>query len=158
MLEYICILHVCAIGSIGVHGGRFKVRFNFLKRIAHSGPRTPPPTTTRTPARATTRPSPCVPRLPRGARWPLLIAHTHGTPMGAREKSYTHVTHPPSPPGGRCPTTTCGATPPPPSTAPRTPQRGHLHAPPAYPEMPWGPFLRPTCVGHARVGLGAHTK
>ena len=116
-------------------------------------PRTPPPTTTRTPARATTRPSPCVPRLPRGAPWSLLIAHTRGTPMGARGKSYTHVANPPSPPGAP---QRRAATPPPPPTTPQTPPRRHLLAPHAYPEVPWDPFPRPTCVGHAWAGIGKH--
>ena len=49
----------------------------------------------------------------------------------------------------------CRVTPPRPRTPPRTPPRGHPHAPPAYLERLWDPFPRPTCVGHAWVGLGA---
>ena len=105
------------------------------------------------PARATTRPSPCIPRLPRGVPWSLLIAHTRGTPMGARGKSYTHVANPPSQPGAP---QRRAATPPPPPTTPQTPPRRHLLAPHAYPEVPWDPFPRPTCVGHAWAGMGKH--
>ena len=56
---------------------------------------------TRTPAQGITRPSPCVPRLPRGGPGSLLIAYTRGAPMSARGKSYTHGAHPPFPPGAR---------------------------------------------------------
>ena len=47
------------------------------------------------------------------------------------------------------------------SPVPNQPKHPHeavfvsLYAPPAYPGMLWDPFPRPTCVGHAWVGLGA---
>ena len=47
------------------------------------------------------------------------------------------------------------ATPVPNPTHPHEAVFVSLYAPPAYPGMLWDPFPRPTCVGHAWVGLGA---
>ena len=56
----------------------------------------------------------------------------------------------------RCPTATRGDSAATTNDAQNTTTRPSPRAD-AYPEMPWGPFPRPTCVGHARVGLRAHT-
>ena len=60
------------------------------------------------------------------------------------------MAHYPSPPGAP---RRHAATPPTPPTTPKAPPRGSLRAPLAYPEMPYDPFLRPTCVGHALEDL-----
>ena len=80
------------------------------------------------------------------------VAHTRGTPIGAHGRSYTPVAHRSTPPGTP---RRRAAAPPPPPTTPETPPRGHFVATRAYPEVPWDPFSRPTCVGHVQGGLGA---
>ena len=104
----------------------------------------------------TTRPSLCVAHSPRGCMWSLSIAHTRGTPIGAHGRSYTPVAHRCSPPG--TPRRRAAAPPPPPTTPQcQTPPQGHLVAPRAYPEVPWDPFPRSTCVGYVWAGIETHT-